>query len=66
MGLKTSPVIHHMICAYVGPDYDFDTTDEGCRCPKCRRVLRDENSDWEVVGSSAFCTSCRTEFVIAP
>ena len=60
--LQAIPVIHHMICAYVGPEYDFDREGEGYRCPKCRRELRDEARDWEVVGSSAQCPGCHAEF----
>ena len=58
------PVIHHMACAYVGPEYDFDREGEGYRCPKCHRELADEAQDWEVVGSSARCSRCSAEFLV--
>lgn len=65
MGLKISPVFHHMVCAYVGPEYDFDITADGPCCPKCRRVLRDEADDWEVTASSTRCPACEAEFVVS-
>lgn len=63
-GLRVSPIFHHMICAYVGPDYDFAPDPAGCRCPKCQRVLRDEDHDWEVLGSSTLCPACGAEGVL--
>jgi len=39
-GLQIFPVLHHMICAYVGPEYDFPPTEAGYTCPKCRRRWR--------------------------
>jgi len=38
-GLKFFPVLHHMICAYVGPQYDFIPAATGYTCPKCRRGI---------------------------
>ncbi|QRM36202.1 hypothetical protein JO965_46140 (plasmid) [Microvirga sp. VF16] len=48
-------MIHHMVCSYVGPDYDFGWIEEGLSCPNCRRTLRDGVHDWEIVGSCARC-----------
>jgi hypothetical protein len=38
-GLELFPVFHHMICAYVGPEYDFPPAVAGYTCPKCRRDI---------------------------
>jgi hypothetical protein len=38
-GLEIFPVLHHMICAYVGPQYDFAPAVAGYTCPKCRRDI---------------------------
>ena len=65
-GLKAVSVIHHMVCSYVGPDYDFGWIKEGLSCPNCWRALRDEVHDWEIVGACARCQACGAEFVIAP
>ncbi|WP_176733432.1 hypothetical protein [Bosea sp. BIWAKO-01] len=55
-------ILHHMICAYVGPAYDFDAAGDERRCPKCLRLLRSEDSsDWEVVGTSYRCMGCSDE-----
>jgi DNA-directed RNA polymerase subunit RPC12/RpoP len=63
-GLVFSPVVHHMLCAYVGPQYDFAATAAGLVCPKCRRELI--ASEAEIVGTSARCVDCRAEFVVSP
>jgi DNA-directed RNA polymerase subunit RPC12/RpoP len=61
--LEASSIIHHLICAYVGPDYDFEFG-EGYRCPKCVRALHDHDRSAEIVGDSARCRLCGTEFVV--
>jgi hypothetical protein len=58
-------VMHHLICAYVGPEYDFAVIDAGLVCPKCRRQVG-EKSEAEIVGTSARCRSCRAEIVVSP
>ncbi len=58
-----SSIVHHLICAYVGPDYDFEATD-GYRCPKCLRALHDHDRYAEIVGQSARCRRCEAEFVL--
>jgi hypothetical protein len=63
-GLAFFPVVHHMLCAYVGPQYDFAATAAGLVCPKCRRALG--KSDAEIVGTSARCVDCSAEFVVSP
>ncbi len=64
--LSFSPVIHHMLCAYVGPQYDFADRPEGLACPKCRRVLEAGTRDAEIVGTSARCAACGAEMMVAP
>ena len=56
-------IVHHLICAYVGPDYDFEV-EEGYRCPKCLRALRDHDPHAEIVGDGARCRLCGTEFIV--
>jgi hypothetical protein len=64
--LEFFPVLHHMICAYVGPQYDFDVTVTGYACPKCKRDIVSGDQACEVVGMSARCVQCRKEMVISP
>jgi DNA-directed RNA polymerase subunit RPC12/RpoP len=59
-----SDVVHHLVCAYVGPDYDFDLHLESGRCPKCHRNLLPWRNDWEVVSSSLRCAECGHEAVV--
>jgi transcription elongation factor Elf1 len=61
--VEATPIVHHLICAYVGPSYDFEARD-GHRCPKCLRALRDHDHAAEIVGESARCRLCETEFVV--
>ena len=61
--LEATPIVHHLIFAYVGPVYDFEARD-GHRCPKCLRALRDHDHAAEIVGESARCRLCETEFVV--
>ena len=63
--LEKAPVVHHMICAYVGPEYDFGRTADALLCPKCRRTLREGGRDWEVVSTCALCRNCGGEFVVS-
>jgi len=64
--LAFSPVLHHMICAYVGPAYDFTATATGYTCPKCRHVIASGDGACEIVGTSARCSHCGREMVVAP
>jgi hypothetical protein len=65
-GLQIFPVLHHMICAYVGPEYDFPPTEAGYTCPKCRRGIVPGDPACEIVGTSARCLQCRKEMVVSP
>ncbi|MBR0740363.1 hypothetical protein JQ581_25860 [Bradyrhizobium liaoningense] len=65
-GLHRFPVFHHMICAYVGPVYDFGMEIDGYSCPKCRRSIMPNDAACEIVGTSARCPRCRREMVVSP
>jgi predicted RNA-binding Zn-ribbon protein involved in translation (DUF1610 family) len=64
--LQFYPVLHHMVCAYVGPQYDFDAASAGYTCPKCRRDIVSGDQACEIVGTSARCPHCRKEMVVSP
>ena len=59
------PILHHMMCAYVGPEYDFAPTEAGCSCPKCGRELVPGARDWEATGTSARCGQCGAEAIVS-
>ena len=65
-GLEIVPVLHHMMCAYVGPQYDFVPAATGYTCPKCRRDIVSSDPACEIVGTSARCVRCRKEMVVSP
>ena len=65
-GLAFFPLLHHMICAYVGPDYDFAPGTAGYTCPKCRRGIVSGDLACEIVGTSARCAQCRQEMMVSP
>jgi hypothetical protein len=65
-GLEIVPVFHHMMCAYVGPQYDFIPAVAGYTCPKCRRDIVSGDPACEIVGTSARCIRCRKEMVASP
>jgi predicted RNA-binding Zn-ribbon protein involved in translation (DUF1610 family) len=65
-GLQIFPVFHHMICAYVGPEYDFAPAVAGYSCPKCRRDIVSGDAACEIVGTSARCLRCRVEMMVSP
>lgn len=44
-------MIHHYLCAYVGPRGDFLQTDQRLRCPKCGRLLTLNCEDWEILSA---------------
>jgi len=55
------PIFHHMVCAYVGPSYDFPLEGTDYECPKCRRHLTPDGDDWEIVGDCLRCETCGEE-----
>jgi predicted RNA-binding Zn-ribbon protein involved in translation (DUF1610 family) len=65
-GLEFFPVLHHMICAYIGPQYDFIPAATEYTCPKCRRGIVSGDTACEIVGTSARCIRCGKEMVVAP
>jgi hypothetical protein len=64
------PVIFHYLCGYIGPSYDFNICDASAvidgggviGCPKCKRILSESQSDWEIAGSVIKCLDCDYEF----
>ena len=64
--LNLFPIFHHMICAYVGPSYDFTETETGYRCPKCGHGIVSNDPACEVTGTSARCSRCGRETVMLP
>jgi DNA-directed RNA polymerase subunit RPC12/RpoP len=64
--LEVSPLFHHMICAYVGPAYDFTVTAAGYACPKCRHDIMSTDGTCEIVGTSARCSRCGREMIVSP
>ena len=65
-GLEYFSVLHHMICAYVGPEYDFVPAAAGYICPKCRHEIVSGDLACEIVGTSARCRGCGQEMVVSP
>ena len=64
--LEIFPVLHHMMCAYVGPQYDFAPKLNRFTCPKCRRDIVSDDPACEIVGTSARCVRCRKEMMVSP
>ena len=64
--LEIFPVLHHMMCAYVGPQYDFAPKLNRFTCPKCRRDIVSDDPVCEIVGTSARCVRCRKEMMVSP
>ena len=60
------PLLHHMICAYVGPQYDFAPGPAGDTCPKCRHAIPSDDPACEIVGTSARCDQCSNELFVFP
>jgi predicted RNA-binding Zn-ribbon protein involved in translation (DUF1610 family) len=65
-GLDFFPVLHHLICAYIGPEYDFIPAAAGYACPKCRHAIVADDDACEIVGTSARCRHCGQEMVVSP
>ena len=64
--LAFAAVLHHMICAYVGPEYDFASDGDSRRCPKCAHSVSACDEACEIVGASARCTACHREMLVSP
>ena len=62
--VRTFNVLHHLVCAYVGPEYDFKLNENNVLiCPKCLCPLRTGDKDWEMMGRSYRCEACSYEDV---
>ena len=64
--LAVFPVLHHMICAYVGPSYNFPGDRQRFRCPKCERRIISNDLACEIVATSWRCPRCGKETVMPP
>lgn len=64
--LEFFPILHHMVCAFVGPSYDFIEQTAGYTCPKCQREILSGDETCEIVGASARCPTCFEEMVVLP
>ncbi len=55
--LVTENLIHHFVCAYVGPEHDFHSGDY-LVCPKCNRMLRHIGVDYDKPSIIYNCRNC--------
>ncbi|WP_281932231.1 hypothetical protein [Methylocystis iwaonis] len=51
-------VLHHLSCAYQGPESDFRQETGGLICPKCRQALTFFSLDYDRPGSLYICHAC--------
>lgn len=56
--LAEQPVLHHLSCAYQGPESDFREESGGLICPKCRQGLNFFSLDYDRPGSLHICHEC--------
>lgn len=59
--LVTENLIHHFVCAYVGPEHDFHSGDY-LVCPKCNRMLRHIGVDYDKPSLIYNCRNCTHVF----
>ncbi|MCG2588426.1 hypothetical protein [Rhodohalobacter sulfatireducens] len=59
--LQSSDLIHHFVCAHVGPEDTFKN-DDRLECPKCDKELRHIGIDYDKPSSMYTCRSCRNQF----
>lgn len=59
--LVTENLIHHFVCAYVGPEHDFHSGDY-LVCPKCNRMLRHIGVDYDKPSLIYNCRNCSHVF----
>jgi DNA-directed RNA polymerase subunit RPC12/RpoP len=64
--LEFFPMLHHMVCAHVGPQYDFLPAATGYACPKCRRDIVSGDPACKIVRTNARCARCRKEMIVSP
>jgi Thaumarchaeal output domain 1 len=56
--LVEQPIIHHMRCAYQGPESDFRRQGLDLTCPKCRNRLQQFGVDYDRPGGMYVCADC--------
>ena len=56
--LIEQPVLHHMRCAYQGPEEDFRVPGGDLVCPKCRQRLQQFSLDYDRPGRLYTCRDC--------
>lgn len=59
--LTTSDLIHHFVCANIGPEEDYKQGDD-LVCPKCDKKLRHIGIDYDKPSSMNRCNTCNHEF----
>lgn len=59
--LKAENIIHHFVCAYIGPESDF-VTDGSLVCPKCKKVCRHIGVDYDKPSLAYECQDCKQFF----
>ncbi len=59
--LFTQNLIHHFVCAYIGPESDF-IREENLVCPKCNKILRHIGVDYDKPSMVYTCNNCRNIF----
>ena len=59
--ISSENLIHHFVCAYMGPEGDY-MTKQGLVCPKCNRQLRHIGVDYDKPSVIYRCHDCRHEF----
>lgn len=62
--LQHVEVIHHFLCAYVGPAYDFKPSPQGRACPKCARCIDLDVESWDIAGHCLLCNACGYEMAL--
>lgn len=61
LDIETENLIHHFVCAYVGPEHDF-ISDDYLVCPKCNRMLRHIGVDYDKPSVIYNCRNCSHTF----
>ncbi|MFB6319526.1 hypothetical protein [Saccharicrinis sp. FJH54] len=59
--LKAENIMHHFVCAYVGPESDF-VVDGSLVCPKCKKVCRHIGVDYDKPSVAYECQDCKQFF----
>jgi len=61
--LSTTELIHHFKCAYIGPESDFNKTNNTqLTCPKCSSNLKHIGIDYDKPSVVHSCNNCYHEF----